>query len=330
MRREIICNRLTQKQRLTLEAHMVTEKNVSEKSVTAKSVLALRDSKTDGQWSCRQEASRGICKRSSRGRVLGYYAQAGINNFTFYTRTNCDLASTLKDHIVLLRILAHIRASHASHDFPVKVQTAVAAVLQEEGLAEQEFLRAFRVSFSAIHWVGHHLLVNRNTLHAALDAWNRFDSLKGPRLFRGSQVSEEYTPERASEHWSQAREVYIQLQVEAGRKSRVQLEQSLASQETQRQTMVKQAESRWRKAEWKRQNGQAGREAMETLLAPKLLRRVEKLVFSWDLAVAKEQQQKVRAALRERRVWQQFDKKRRWDGKESLSEFERRVRNQNM
>eukprot|EP00930_Biecheleria_cincta_P039137 TRINITY_DN26924_c0_g1_i1.p1 TRINITY_DN26924_c0_g1~~TRINITY_DN26924_c0_g1_i1.p1 ORF type:complete len:349 (+),score=61.47 TRINITY_DN26924_c0_g1_i1:345-1391(+) len=280
VRREIICNRLTQKQRLALETHMVAEKNNRpEKSVTAESILVMRDSKVGGHRSCGQEASRGICKRSSRDKVLGYYAQAGINNFTFYTRTQCDLASTLTDHIILLRILAHIWSSHASHDFPSKVRTAVACVLQEEGLAQREFLRAFRVSFSAIHWVGRHLLVNRNTLDAALDAWYRFDSLRGPRLFWGAQVSEEYTPERAREHWAQAREIYIQLQVEAGRQSRAQVEQSLASQEAQRQTMEEQAASRWRQDEWKRQQRQAGREAAEKISAHKLLHRIEKLVF---------------------------------------------------
>lgn len=293
---------------------------------------ALCNTTAGSQESFGQEASRGIYRSASRGKVYGYYAQAGLHNLMFCTRIQRDLASTVKDHIILMRMLEQIRSGPGT-DFPSRVQSAVASVLQEEGLAECEFLRAVRVSFSAQHWIGRNLFVHRDRLDSALVAWSRFNGVKGQQLFRGSQLSTVYTPERAKEQWKRVREVFVELQLEFGRMNQLQVEERLAVQEARCQVGVERAAARWRRQQWEQKQQQPGRvkdSANKPTAQAALLRRMEQLIWSWDLAVAKRRRQRMRADMQKRKLWWQNWKKRRWDGKEPLIEFERRVRNRTM
>merc|ERR1711920_405276 len=91
--------------------------------------------------------------------------------------------------------------------------------LGDRGIDCSSFLRSFCVSIPSTHWLGCRLQIHRNTLDGALDAWQRLnaDSMDGMKLFRGGQVTEEYTIEKASKHWSHLRRTYLELCMEDGR-----------------------------------------------------------------------------------------------------------------
>lgn len=342
-RREIICGRLSQKQRLALEAFLMEERKRqrSDSSSTSGSnpaPAAKRRTAPAPRQPAGRDTGRGIHKSAANGRLYGYYAQCGINNLMFFTRIQKELADAVKDHIVLARIVEQIRSDQqfSVRGFPGSVKAAVAMVLQEEGLSGFVFLRGVRVSFSANHWIGRNLFVHREQLDAGLVAWNRLHGERCPRLFAGSQPSAAYTPELARERWNRAREAFVELQAEQGRCERDQVEEALSMLEANRKADVDHVAMMWRRMQWERQQQQ---ERQQRLLpgpegvtakcgAEALLQRMDKLLRSWNLVMAKECRCRARAERREFKArWQSY-KERRWNGKESLAAFERRVRRQ--
>jgi len=324
MRRDSISNRLSQKQRLALEAHMSSERERKETSFAALPALCDTVSQTPGR-----DSSRGIYKSASRGKVYGYYAQTGARNFMFYTRIQRDLTATVKDHIILMQILERVHSAGPETletNFPGTVKEAVALVLAAEDLAEETFLRGIRVSYSAQHWTGRNLYVYRDNLDSGLAAWARFESIKGPQLFKGSHPSTAYTPEVAQAQWTRARKLFLELQADAGKLDRSRVEQYLTALEAKRRDGVERTAALWHRQQQCKQRRQWQEKLQSTSVQTKMSKRFEKLVWSWDVAIAKEQRQEVRAAWRERKVREQLNKKRRWDGKEPMVEFERRTR----
>jgi len=325
MRREVISSRLTQKQRLLLETHMKAEKDRQTKNFRqGRELPMLRDGAAANQVEklSSQATSRGIHKSASRGHVYGYYASAGIHNLMLCTRIQRDLAATVQDHIVLLRIVEQIRTAYdgIGKNFSEDVRRIVATILQEEHLSETEFLRAVRVSFSAQHWIGRNLFVHRDRLDSALRAWDCFNDIKGPQLFKGSQLSMAYTPERAREQWMRARAVFIDLQLETCRNDPSRVEQQLAAWEAQCRGRIARAALLWQQ-----RRGQPAPKSHKTSDCI-LRRRIEKVIWSWDLAIARECRKKMRANMRERKQQWRTNKRCRWDGKEPLEQFERRMR----
>jgi len=69
-------------------------------------------------------------------KVYGYYAKTGHKNLIFCTRIQRELEGAVCDHILLGKILEHIRSENADKDLPQKVRRAVTLVLNTEGLAE--------------------------------------------------------------------------------------------------------------------------------------------------------------------------------------------------
>eukprot|EP00930_Biecheleria_cincta_P021207 TRINITY_DN15779_c0_g1_i1.p1 TRINITY_DN15779_c0_g1~~TRINITY_DN15779_c0_g1_i1.p1 ORF type:complete len:347 (-),score=75.34 TRINITY_DN15779_c0_g1_i1:114-1154(-) len=333
-RRKLIVERLTQRQRLDLEACMASQKGdrrANSKSNPVACLSAIEDYTSESSNSSHQSAGRarhGIHKSACGGKIYGYYAKAGICNLTFCTRIQRDLADAVRDHIVLMRVLEQIRFASTEKDFPSRVQDSVATVMQEEGLEVATFFRSFTVIFSAQHWIGRSLSVHCNNLASAILAWQKFQSVKGVQLFKGSHITKYYTPEKAKKQWMQAKSTFIDLQTLSGNAQRSQLEDGLAKLEANRQFAIERAAARWRVQQLKQEKKVAmcTRGNKNVNQQGKLQQRFEKVMWTWDLAIAKEQRQHRRAAKRECALRWQSIKKRRWDGKEAFSEFERRAR----
>lgn len=313
---------------------MASEKGGQEanlKSIPVACLPALEDRTSESSNSSHQPAGRahhGIHKSACGGKVYGYYAKAGICNLTFCTRIHRDLADAVRDHIVLMRVIEQIRFASTAKYFSSRVQDAVTTVLQEEGLEVAAFLRSFTVIFSAQHWIGRSLSVHCNNLGSALLAWQKFQNVKGVQLFKGSHTTKHYTPEEAKKQWMQAKATFIDLQTKRGKAHCSQLEDGLARLEASRQFAIEQAAARWRLQQRKQEKEVAASTQGKCNVSQqaKLQQRFEKVMWSWDLAIAKEQRQHRRAAKRECALRWQNIKKRRWDGKEAFSEFERRMR----
>lgn len=290
---------------------------------------ALGDCTPEGSNASHQAAGQvyhGIYKSACGGKVYGYYAKAGIFNLTFCTRIQRDLANAVRDHIVLMRVLELIRfsASIESH-FPSRVQNSVTTALLEEGLDVATFFRSFTVIFSAQFWIGRSLSVHCNNLSSALLAWQKFQDVKGVQLFKGSHTTKHYTPEKAKKQWMEVKATFIDLQSKRGKAHSSKLEDVFAKLEASRQFAIERTAARWRAQQ--QNNVPAGTRGKSNVHQQgKLLQRFEKLMWSWDLAIAKECRQSRRAAKRECALRWQNVKKRRWDGKEAISEFERRMR----
>merc|ERR1712137_1532461 len=120
-----------------------------------------------------------------------------------------------------------------------------------------------------------------------------------------------------------ARAVFLELQLATGKIDRLQVEQQLAAMEARCHARVDRAELLWRQKRLGQQRLRVKSQKRSSDDAA--LQRIEKLIWSWHLAIAKERRQKTRALERaQRQQWQA--KRDRWDGKESLEQFERRVR----
>jgi len=269
MRRDAISNRLSQSQRLALEAHMSSERKQTEASFAP--LPALCDTVSEHQQTSRREAGRGIYKSAFHGKVYGYYAQAGVRNLMICTRIQRDLAATVKDHIILMKILERIRSASPEADLPGSVKEAVASVMREEALTEDLFLRGIRVSFSAQHWIGRNLYIYRDKLDSGLTAWARFESIKGPQLFKGPYPSEAYTPEKAQAQWKRARELFLELQADTGKLDRSYVMQYLSLLEAKRRDDVERTAVLWCRKQQQAKSQSANVQA-------KLSQRLEKLV----------------------------------------------------
>jgi len=257
--------------------------------------------------------------------VYGYYAKASIRNLVFCTRIQRDLANAIRDHIVLLKILEYAhRENTAGRDFPAAVRSAVASALFEEGLHEGAFLRSVGVSVSAYPWIGRGLYVHCQQLDRGLAAWARMEEAKGVPLFKGNCISSAFTLQRLQEQWRRIREAFVQVQMESGRLARQQVEAFLMAQEASYQPRYTRKVARWMQ-QWRRAQtiGAAGR---TVATERRLLQRFEWVVQSWRREAVREVRRKQRAQAMARKYGWMLKRKRCWDGKESMADFQRRVR----
>jgi len=338
LRRKVIQHCMTQYQRLAVETHVRSCGNGQQSDNPAKSHSCSRVVKRplealgnasssfsrDAYWeSCKVRGSGNIYKSAIGEKVYGYYAKAGHKNLIFCTRIQRELQDAVCDHILLAKILEHLRSDNEDADLPQKVKRAITLVLDREGLSEQAFFRSVTVGISAHHWIGRVLWVHCLQLDRALDAWSRHNNARGCPLFYGNQATAEYTARRAQEQWSRIREVFIQLQIEGGRLLRSQVEAQLKKMEiTYRKTFERKA-AHFQKLQYQQTRTRA-RNATAKVARDKsevLLRRFERAIRNWSSAVNNEGRRRKRAEAKKLKL----DKKLRWDGKESIADFQRKV-----
>jgi len=260
--------------------------------------------------------------------MYGYYAKVSVNNLIFWGQIHRELADAVRDHILLSKILEHIRCSDDGGNFPSRVSSAVTSVLAAEGLCESSnFLRTVTVRFSAQHWIGCGLSIHYSGLEKALNAWQRLHVARGVPLFVGGHTARAYTPERAEQQWRHLRDVFIDLQTENGRRDgqrmrRSDVESRLASLEASyRSTFVKKVADCGRRRA--RRAFALNAEKMDPHIA--LLRRFHRVLRMWERKTASAEQQQKRVEAQRRKKQAELNQKRRWDGKESLENFKRRV-----
>merc|ERR1711933_535091 len=101
MRKEVIHERVTQKQRVALEKEMIVRKRAkATRDTTTSAVQALCDEKQCAEEV--QKPQRGICRSAVGDKVYGYYAKVGINNFVFVTRIHRQIEDAVRDHITAM------------------------------------------------------------------------------------------------------------------------------------------------------------------------------------------------------------------------------------
>jgi len=344
LRRQVIENSMQQDERLAVEGHLRSQRQQTKKSPEAarkttsrrgqpKAFLMLADSPYLGGAAGGAEADAraargngGICKSVDGARLYGYYAKAGIRNLVFWAPIRRELADAIRDHIVLVRILERIRGEVACKDFPAVARAAVGSVLTEEGLDEGSFLRNVSVTFSAYHWVGRELSVHSRHLHLALAAWETLEIARGARLFRGPSITAAYTPQRAAEQWSRLREAFVRLSEVLGGQPRARVEARIASlQAAYRPVFQRKSALYWH--QWKKlTQAPAGQPQPSSAGArTSLILRLEAALRAWRREASRRALRARRASAREQKTRAEISRKRRWDGKESLAAFERRV-----
>lgn len=315
-RQVVIGTKMRMYQKQALEAFMKTGKGRCA-APDAHATIALCDAEhTPGQ----QQQGHGIMRCAALGKVYGYYAKVGLQNLTFYTRIQRNLDDALRDHIILARVIEHVRGNDPGINFPTKVKRAVQQVLDEEGVAEDTFLQRYTVNVCAHHWVGRNLCVPCDRLDKALEAWQRFETAKRFQLFRGGVPAATYTPQRADAQWKQIRDVFITLRPDGGKLPQRKAEAYIAQLEARHRPAVAKTKVRWKHG-W---NGQAA--AARVDVQGRLLERADRVLYNWECAVALETRRKKLAEMRYCKKQQQQRLRQRWDGKEALADFERRVR----
>lgn len=339
LRRKLIQRCLTQRERLALETHIralragqqthAAARAGAHSSVVTTQTRALRNASfssrdDEASWECRVERGcGGIYKSANANKVYGYYAKAGLKNLIFCTRIHRELTDAVRDHILLTKILEHIRSDNEGRDFPTKVQLAVAFVLDEEGLKKREFFRSVAVGISAHHWIGRVLWVHRLQLDRALDAWMRHCTARGPPLFIGNKALAAYTPKRSQEQWLRVKDAFLQLQIEDGRGSRSQIEERLRKMETAYRSVFQRKVMHFQQLRYRQQKTRTSHvKARNSQDEPEtLLRSFDRVIQAWRRAMNSESRKRKCA---EKQRWQ-LTKKMRWDGKESIADFQRRV-----
>eukprot|EP00931_Biecheleriopsis_adriatica_P123683 TRINITY_DN98750_c0_g1_i1.p1 TRINITY_DN98750_c0_g1~~TRINITY_DN98750_c0_g1_i1.p1 ORF type:complete len:349 (-),score=69.71 TRINITY_DN98750_c0_g1_i1:95-1141(-) len=333
LRHEAIRTCMTQDQRLVLERYMRLQKQEEPQSVDVASVqrhkakpqlqalediFVLPSQEASAGQSEKQRGRGGICKSAIGSKIYGYYVKAGISNLIFCTRIQRELSDALRDHIILNKILDHARSDN-NKSFPARVRCAVMLVLGEEGLTDQAFFRSVTVVISAHHWIGRPLWVHCLQLQRALEAWSQHDHARGRALFLGNSVDASYTPLRARQQWLRIRKVFLQLQGEA---RRPQVEARLQKMETAYCSAHERKSAHFCKLQQQQKTVRAGPTRAKSKSSEALLHRVQRALSAWRRASRAERKQQERATVEERKM----AKKRRWDGKESMEDFERRTR----
>jgi hypothetical protein len=280
----------------------------------------------------------GICRSAVKGRLYGFFAKTGIMNLTFWGKIHRELPDAIRDHILLSRVLERIRSSASSGEFTSNVRDAMQSVLLEEGLDEGMFLRTVTLRFSAQHWLGRSLAVHFSKLEDALNAWKRLREVQGSaQLFAGGHGSAAYTFEGAERQWSRLRRLFVELQTGIGRRAgqrirRENAEAQLVAWEVAYNSARAKKLARFRV----RQERLSAAAAAEAAAVPSgqgggldrqasLLKRLRLVLQVWDRAAAVEERQRRLAWRRLQKDTLMLNRKRRWDGKESLETFKCRL-----
>jgi len=328
-RRDLIQNSMQHRERLALEAHIIAlkkaEQNEANRAHAKNDNLALCDTESSESTPSKeptvQKGRGGICKSADDGKVYGYYAKVTFNNLIFTSRVHPQLEDAVRDHIILLKIYNMARHENEDARFIAKVRFAVLTVLADEGLREIDFFRSVAVVCSACHWIGRSLSVFFASLDGALEAWNRFDQLQTPKLFEGGRPTIDYTPQRATQQWAQLKDAYIDLQAVRGREHRIKVAQRLARMEAAHRPVLHMKTQRWAEG----LSGSRGvrlprKKAADT--QETLLERFWKVLSAWRRDKLTEE----RVKARQQKAAAKLQQKRRWDGKESLENFHKRMR----
>lgn len=260
----------------------------------------------------------GVSKSTCAGKVYGYYAKTGFRNLIFVARMRRTFTAAVQDHIILSRVVERVQNGCLNNDFPAAVEAAVEAVLGKEEVSQQKFLRFFKVTFAGKNWIGRQLFIQCHQLQGALEVWKLLHDSKEFQLFTDQPSTD--IPQRAEERWRRMREAFVTLQTTHGGLHRSQLGKVLQEFEAHHSLARDKLIARLRQ----QHNQQKANAAVKVKSNPQilLLRRFEQLRCKWDRAVAREEQSKRQEqALKLREC-----AKRRWNGKESFAEFERRVR----
>jgi hypothetical protein len=318
LRRKVISGRLTQSQRVALETCMASQKQSPSKvhppvpSKVIESDTQAAESR-DAEKTNKQRKYGGVFRSECKGAVYGYYAKAGLCNLTFTARIHRDLTGAVQDHVALCKLLEQIQTQRPLANFPAAVKSAVEAASGVNGFLSPGFFRNFSVSFPTERWIGHMLFVHCQCMEGALHVWKLLDAFKDFTGLAG--IGPENHMERAEQQWDKVHSVLEALQSGFGKFHSTQLGTVLQENTARRSTVLGRLVATLERQQQKHLRNLSVRAKLDQAA---LLRRFEDLRRSWHRAVAKQDQCKQRLQLRESR-------KRRWDGKESKEEFQRRL-----
>lgn len=329
MRRDLIQNSMQQSQRLVLEEYgfSLRNSNYQNQGPAAAKFNHRAAEHDDNAAGSRRRQRGGVCRCIDCGKVFGYYAKIRFQNLVLWGCIHRNLSGALADHIILAKITEHMSAADSSAPFPARVLRAVAEVLKAEGLQEAELLRGVSVGFSAQHWLGRGLTVRFPTAKQALEAWRRLEEARGPHLWDRNGPLPHYSVEFAERQWQRLRQVLVELQLQGMRKCRQNAPECLDHQERRyRSTFLRKAAAFQQLAGYMRRHGGSAARRWATTPKEGLRARCEGLLRDWDRAIAHERLRQRRARHRQQREIEKMNRKRRWNGKESLEQFERRLR----
>lgn len=319
LRRKVISGRLVQWQRVALETCMASQKQSPSKvhphmpsKVVADDAQAAEC--RDAEKPNKQRKYGGVFKSGCKGAVYGYYAKAGLCNLAFTARIHRDLAGAVQDHVALCKLLEQIQTHRSLANFPAAVKAAVKIASGVNGFLPPGFFRNFTVSFPTERWIGHMLFVHCQCMEGALHVWKLLDAFKDFTSLAG--IDSQSHMERAEQQWDKVHSVLEALQSGFGKFHSSQLGPALQEFKARRGAVLGRLVATLEQKQQTRSRSLSAR--ANKLDQAALLRRFEDLRRSWQRAVAKQDQRKQRVQLRE-------SKKRRWDGKESKEEFERRL-----
>lgn len=326
-RREVIQNSMRQKERLALETHIAALKKAQPREKARKAVpkddnLVLCDtdsSESSGKDSTVKNGKGGICRSADGDKVYGYYAKVAFNKLIFIGRIHVQLEDAVRDHIVLSKICDVARHDCEAVDFLARVRTAIKSVLADEDTSAAVFFRAVAVVCSVHHWVGRGLSVFFGTVESALEAWQCFDRLQTPRLFEGGRPSANYTPQRAMQQWAQLKDAFLRFQAARGPGHKAKVAARIARMEAQHRPLLAKKINRWAQ---RRQNigGRQYRPKNAAHVQEAILYRFWRALGSWRRDAIAEERQRLRAQMAAAKA----KKRQRWDGKESLDDYNKR------
>eukprot|EP00928_Gymnodinium_smaydae_P026966 TRINITY_DN21008_c0_g1_i2.p1 TRINITY_DN21008_c0_g1~~TRINITY_DN21008_c0_g1_i2.p1 ORF type:complete len:370 (-),score=55.74 TRINITY_DN21008_c0_g1_i2:105-1145(-) len=333
-RRGAIQNSLRQEERLSLEAFIVSLKKHARPNArrfekgqvndhSRKALLAVCDGVTNGPQSV---ARGGIYKSAEKGKVYGYYAKVAFNRLIFTTRIHVHLANAVRDHILLSRIIEEAQRENANTPFVLKVRRAVTSVLADEGTSDTDFFRSVAVCFSAQHWIGRSLSIHLDGLEVALQAWQHIELAQTPKLFLHGHATAAYSSHRAVQQWQQLKQVFVEFSVRNGARRQHDVEARLALMETAHRTrFIQNTAKRQREKDVMAFSAKCPKK-----IDPEraVIRRFRCALQVWRCDTARMQRQKYLSEKRKRNACAELLKKRRWDGKESVEAFKRRIANQ--
>lgn len=318
LRRKVVRCRLVHWQRVALEACMASQKQSPPKvrppmpsTVTEGETNAAEMRHPDKTKKLRKYG--GVFRSECDGVVYGYYAKAGICNITFTARIHCDLADAVRDHITLSKLLERIQTQSLPANFPEVVKSVVEAASGVNGFLSPSFFRHFTVSFPTRFWIGRVLSLHCQHIEGALHAWKLLDAFKDPT--GPTAIAPENRMESAEQQWNRVHSALEALDSGFGTFHSSQLGAVLQENKRRRSTVLGLIVAKLDKQQKKHVREATAKATLDQVV---LLRRFEELKRSWERAIAREDQRKQTKKLRE-------GKKRRWDGKESRKEFERRA-----
>mmetsp|Transcript_15473 Transcript_15473/g.33528 ORF Transcript_15473/g.33528 Transcript_15473/m.33528 type:complete len:367 (-) Transcript_15473:151-1251(-) len=288
----------------------------------------------------------GICKCCDQGRVYGHYAKVSYKNLVFWGHVHKDPTRAVQDHIILSKVTEHMSDNKKGSSFMEMVNEAWRLVLHEEGLTEKQFLRGVSVTVAARHWIGQALSTRFGTLAQALDAWKCLEDARGVPLFYCNTITANYTLDAALQQWKRLRQAFLHVQSLGSKKSLAMVEQHLSFLEgsyrpvflrkaraLERQRCLRYGSSTSSSTDASDDfSGSSSSSSNNTDsscssngdIDSALKLQCESILRDWDRAVAKTKLRQNAAARRQALQKAEAQRKRRWNGKESLDEFQRR------